>query len=199
MTSDPQIDEILDVWLGPGEVPAADRRERWWTKDPAFDAMLEERFGALLERAAEGELDSWARTARGALALVILLDQLSRNIFRGTPRAFAQDPRALELARVALEHGLDAELPLDHRVFLYMPLMHAEDLEAQRECVRLFEQLAREAPPDRRDTLQNNVEFAARHLEIIERFGRFPHRNAILGRDTTPEEEAFLREPGSSF
>lgn len=194
-----RIDEILEVWLGAGDVPSAETRERWWAKDPAFDAMLTARFGALLDRAARGELDAWAKTARGSLALVILLDQLSRNIHRGMPRSFAHDSRALAIARDALARGLDAELPIEHRTFLYMPLMHAEDVAAQRECVQRFEQLARNAPPSARAALETNVDFAKRHLEIVERFGRFPHRNAILGRETTPEEAAFLLEPGSSF
>src|SRR5687768_18546279 len=134
--------------------------------------MLGQRFGALLERAGRGELDSWAETARGALALVILLDQFSRNIHRGTPRSFAFDGRALAIAKDALARGLDEELSIDHRIFFYMPLMHAEDIEAQRECVRRFEELARNAPSAMRSELEVNVDFAKRHLAIIERFGR---------------------------
>ena len=199
MAEDPRAEEILDAWLGPGEVPSAQTRERWWRKDPAFDAMLRERFGALLDEGARGELDGWARTPRGALALVVLLDQLSRNIHRSTPRAFAQDHAALGVAREALAHGRDAALPIHHRSWLYMPLMHAEDVEQQRECVRRFEQLAAAAPPAERAGFAEGADFARQHLAIVERFGRFPHRNAILGRETTPEEAAFLEQPGSSF
>lgn len=197
--NDPRVDEILELWLGASEVPSAETRARWWTKDPAFDAMLGARFGPLLEAGARGELDHWTETARGALALVVLLDQLSRNIHRDTPRAFAQDASALSIAQEALARGLDRELPLHHRTFLYMPLMHAEDRASQEECVRRFEQLAAAAPPSEREPLESNVDFARRHLAIVARFGRFPHRNAILGRESTEEEVAFLREPGSAF
>jgi uncharacterized protein (DUF924 family) len=193
------IDEILAVWFGKGDVPSAEVRAQWWKKDPHFDALLRERFGALLDRGTRGELDGWANDAHGALALVILLDQFSRNIHRGTPRAFAADERALTTAKRAVQRGFDAVLPVYHRVFLYMPWMHSEDLDAQKECVRLFEKLAREVPPEVKPTVLGNVDFAKRHLEIVERFGRFPHRNVILGRSTTPEEEAFLLEPNSSF
>ena len=193
------MDEILETWLGPGEVPDRERQARWWTKDPVFDEHLRACFGALLERAAAGELDDWAETARGALALVILLDQLSRNVHRGTARAFAQDARAREIMRRALERGLDRELPPMHRVFLLMPLMHSEELEDQRESVARFEALAEGAEGELGEALRNNADFARRHLEIVERFGRYPHRNEVLGRASTPEEIAFLEEPGSSF
>lgn len=190
---------LLELWLGPGDVPDDARKQRWWTKDPAFDDMLRQRFGALLERAARGELDAWTATARGALALVVLLDQLSRNVHRGTPRAFAADARARDVMRGALARGLDRELPHAHRVFLYMPLMHSEDLADQREALARFTDLADTAPAPLAAELRGNLDYARRHLEIVERFGRFPHRNAILGRESTPEEQAFLQQPGSSF
>ena len=193
------MDELLDEWLGPGDVPDGARQARWWTKDPGFDAHLRERFGALLERGARGELDHWAETPRGALALVILLDQLSRNVYRGTARAFAQDAHALALTRRALERGFDRELPPIHRVFLLMPLMHSEDLGDQRESVARFEALAEGAAGERAPALEQNADYARQHLVIVERFGRYPHRNEILGRPSTPEEIAFLKEPGSSF
>lgn len=193
------MDEILDEWLGPGDVPDRTRQQRWWTKDPAFDAHLRERFGALLERAARGELDEWAETPRGALALVILLDQISRNVYRGTARAFAQDAKAREIMRRALERGMERELPPMHQVFLLMPLMHSEDLGDQRESVARFEALAQRAEGELGEALRGNADFARQHLVIVERFGRYPHRNAVLGRASTEEEEAFLREPGSSF
>ncbi len=201
MTNDERkkIEEILEVWFGKGDVPSEAVRAQWWKKDPDFDAMLRDRFGALLDRGVRGELDDWANDAPGALALVILLDQFSRNIHRGTPRSFAADEHALMMAKRAVHHGFDAALPIHRRIFLYMPWMHSEELDAQKECVRLFERLANEAPPEAQPTIRNNLDFAIRHLEIVERFGRFPHRNAILGRTTTPEEEAFLREPNSSF
>lgn len=195
----PAIEEILDVWLGPGETPSAEKRKTWFQKDPAFDAMLRERFGPLLERACAGELDGWTETPRGTLALVILLDQLSRNIHRDTPRAFAQDLRARQIAEEALARGVDAELPWAHRFFLLMPLMHAEDLGAQDECIRRSERYAAEAPEEHREAFTSTADYGRRHRVIIERFGRFPHRNAVLGRVCTDEEHAFLAQPGSSF
>lgn len=176
------FDALLDFWFS---LP----QERWWTKDPAFDALLAERFLALHEAVARGEHDAWRETARGALATVIALDQLPRNLFRGTPRAFATDPAARAATRDALDRGFDHALGVFERGFLYMPLMHSEDPADQARCVALF---AAHGPPA-------YVGFAEQHRAIVDRFGRFPHRNAVLGRASTPEEEAFLREPGSSF
>lgn len=194
-----EMEEILDEWLGPGDVPDPARQARWWTKDSAFDAHLRERFGALLERAARGELDDWAETPRGALALVILLDQFSRNVHRGSARAFAQDTRALAITRRALERGFDRALSPMHRVFLLMPLMHSEDLADQRESVARFEALAAGAEGEVGRALEQNADYARQHLAIVERFGRYPHRNEILGRPSAPEEIEFLKQPGSSF
>ena len=186
--------DVLAFWFGSeGEPGYGEFREAWFRKDPEFDREVQERFGTLYERAASGELDGWRDDARSCLALVICLDQFPRNMFRGDGRTHATDAKALETARYAVERALDRELPPFQRMFLYMPFMHSEDLEEQRRSVELFGQLA-EAPggPD-------VTSYATGHMEIVERFGRFPHRNVILGRETTPEEAEFLEGPGSSF
>jgi uncharacterized protein (DUF924 family) len=161
----------------------------WWAVDPAFDAELRKRFLPLLQQAARGELFLWRDTPRGRLAEVIVLDQFSRNIFRDTPQAFAQDAMALALAQEAMAAGALAPLAAVERAFLLLPYMHSESALIHTEAERLFRQWA---PP-------GNYDFERRHKAIIDRFGRYPHRNRILGRVSTPEEEAFLTQPGSSF
>lgn len=188
---------VLDCWFGaPGSATYGQDRKLWFRRDAAFDATLRERFGALLELAAvQGALDAWAATPLGGLALILVLDQFSRNLYRGTPRAFAGDEQALRIARQMIDNGADQHLPdLFHRAFAYLPFEHDESLASQREALRLFkpfEAQSKEAASYYRS--------AVRHAEIIERFGRFPHRNAVLGRVSTEEEQAFLRTPGSSF
>jgi uncharacterized protein (DUF924 family) len=189
-----EAEEVLDFWFGREDEPGyGEFREAWFRKDPEFDREVQERFGTLYERAASGELDGWRDDARACLALVICLDQFPRNMFRGDGRTHATDAKALETAGHAVERALDRELPPFQRMFLYMPFMHSENLEDQRRSVELFERLAEK--PGAPDV----TSYAAGHMEIVERFGRFPHRNAILGRETTPEESAFLKGPGSSF
>lgn len=192
---DPRAQDVLDFWFGaPHSADYGRARKLWFKKDEAFDASLRERFGALLDAACKGDLDAWAATPEGALALVIVLDQFSRNCHRGTPLAFASDDKALGLARRLVASGADRLLPTPyHRAFAYLPFEHAETMEAQRESLRLFGELAQES--DGRDYYDH----AVRHAGVIERFGRFPHRNAILGRASSERELAFLREPGSSF
>jgi len=162
---------------------------QWWRADPAFDAQVRERFGALLLAALAGELHAWRATAEGRLAEVIVLDQFSRNIHRGTPGAFAADPMALALAQEAIAGGHDQALPVAQRAFLYMPYMHSESRAIHAIAEQLF------ATPG----LEANRDSGLRHRAIIERFGRYPHRNAILGRLPTPEETEFLKQPGSGF
>ena len=161
--------------------------QRWFKKDAAFDAEFRDRFLALHERAAAGELDGWAANAEGALALLILLDQFPRNAFRGTARMFATDSHARRIAQAALRRHLDRELPQELRNFMYLPLMHSEDAKDQDLCVSKTAALGGE--PHR---------FALHHQDIIRRFGRFPHRNALLGRTSTPAEEQFMDEGGFS-
>lgn len=177
------IEDVLAFWfeeIEPGQ---------WWKKDPAFDRLIADRFGALHDSAVQCELFEWRETPHGRLAEVLVLDQFSRNIHRGTSRAFAADPLALALAQEAAAAAADQPLPPIQRSFLYMPYMHSESLKVHEEAVQLY----------RDNGLRDNLDFELRHKAIIERFGRYPHRNAILGRPSTEEEVAFLREPGSSF
>lgn len=160
-----------------------------FAKDAALDAQITQRYGATLATAAQGGLADWRRDAAGRLAEIIVLDQFSRNIHRDTPLAFVQDTLALALARELVALRLDTALPMAQRAFAYMPYMHSEDLAAHAEALPLFSQPG----------LENNLQFLHRHTEIIRRFGRYPHRNSVLGRASTPEELAFLQQPGSSF
>jgi uncharacterized protein (DUF924 family) len=186
--------EILDFWFGrEGEEGYGLFREAWFTKDPGFDREVRDRFEVAYEEAAAGRLNHWKDEARSCLALIILLDQFPRNMFRGDPKTYAADDKALEAARHAVEHAYDRELPPYGRMFVYLPFEHSENLEDQRLSVELFRGLAGEMGSE------DLLGYAVRHLEIIERFGRFPHRNEMLGRATTPEEAEFLRGPDSSF
>jgi len=193
---DDAIDSIHAFWFGELDdagLCAADRNALWFRTSDATDAALRERFGALLERARAGELDHWQESDRGLVALVVLLDQFSRNIHRGTADAFSGDARALALACATVDSGRHLRLPAIHRVFLYMPLEHSEELSHQRRCVALFEALADECP---REEVANFCRYAIAHLDVIERFGRFPHRNTLLGRSSSEEELDYLEKHG---
>ncbi len=186
-----EINRILDYWFGaPDSAEYGTYRELWYDGGPEIDAEIADRFGPIHQRAAAGELDHWRERARPCLALILLFDQFPRNMFRGEPRSFATDAKAVETARHAVERGYDRGLDLDTQQFYYMPFEHSEDIADQRRSVELF----RAGADDERK--QEHIDYAVRHLEIIERFGRFPHRNAILGRDSTPEEIAFLDHGG---
>jgi uncharacterized protein (DUF924 family) len=187
----PTADDVIDFWFGDGSQAAM---QKWFTKDPAFDAEVRDRFGALQEQAARGELDRWRDTSRGSLALIVLLDQLARNLFRDDARAFATDAAALEVTQALLASGNLSELPLLQRSIALMPLMHAEDRSVQQQSLSEFGKLAAEDA-----TYEYSLKYARMHADIVERFGRYPHRNAILGRDSTPEEVEFLKQPNSSF
>ncbi|MBV9889432.1 MAG: DUF924 domain-containing protein [Rhizobacter sp.] len=190
-----EAEAVVDFWFGaPGSAEHGTARAAWFAKDAAFDAEIRERFGALVERALRGELEDWAAKARPALAQVLLLDQFTRNAFRDTPRAFAGDPRALAAGSRMVGLRQDDELPTFMRGFVYLPYEHAEGLAMQDEAVRLLSRLAAADPAQ-----QSMLDYAHRHRAVIERFGRFPHRNAILGRVSTAEEIEFLRKPGSRF
>ena len=192
-TSD--ADAVLDFWFGAaGSAEHGSARKVWFAKDDAFDAAIRSRFGALIERALRGELEDWGDAARPALAQVLVLDQLTRNAFRGTPRAFAGDARALAAASRMVGLRQDEELAPFMRGFVYLPFEHAEGLAMQDEAIRLLTRLVASDPG-----LQSMLDYAHRHRAIIERFGRFPHRNDILGRRSTAEEIAFLKQPGSGF
>lgn len=186
---------MLDCWFGlPGSDEYGKDQKRWFKRSDAFDAMLRERFGALIEAALAHELDAWRATPLGSLALVIVLDQVTRNCHRETGHMYDGDAQALAIARRMVEDGGDVLLPtVYHRAFAYIPFEHDETIEGQREGVRLYALLeAGGLDP-------SYARSAVRHARIVERFGRFPHRNALLGRPSTDEEIAFLREPGSSF
>lgn len=195
--------EVLGFWFGdmasPDHVIAQRQAGLWWSKDEAVDADIRTRFQAASEAADDGRLDGWSATPEGWLALIVLTDQFPRNIHRGTPAAFAFDARARQIAREGLDAGRDEALRPIQRVFAYLPLEHAEDVALQRESVERFAELAAQVPPEDRDAFEGFLDFARRHLEVIERFGRFPHRNAILGRESSAAEHAFLQQPGSSF
>ncbi|HWH81440.1 MAG TPA: DUF924 family protein [Burkholderiaceae bacterium] len=186
---------VLDFWFGPEASPEHGRaREMWFRKSDATDRAIAQRFGPLIERALRGELAAWALQPLSALAQVIVLDQFTRNVFRDTPRAFAGDAQALAGAQAMVAAGTDAALPPQLRAFVYLPFEHAESVALQDEAVQRFERLAAEAPE-----LHDALAYAHKHRDVIRRFGRFPHRNAVLQRQSSPEEEAFLREPGSRF
>jgi uncharacterized protein (DUF924 family) len=186
--------EVLDFWFGaPGSAAYGKARPEWFRKDERFDAEVRERFGALVEQAVAGGLREWdALGPHGTLARIIVLDQFTRNAYRGTPASFAGDPLALAAARTLADSGADRELPPFQRAFAYMPFEHAEDAGMQERAVALFTALANE-----HDGFADMLDFAHRHRGVIARFGRFPHRNEILGRASTPEEIEFLRQPGS--
>ena len=198
-----EIDEVLEFWFGAcGADGALDRarQKMWFSGGRQHDAVIRKRFGKLHRRAARGELDAeWVATPRGRVALIVVLDQFSRHVHRGTAAAFAQDVAAQRLATAGVEQGVDPELIPAQRAFFYLPFEHAEDVKLQRIGVRLFERLATEVAPAWRKEYVSFADYAGHHRDIIERFGRFPHRNAILGRVSTPEEVEFLKQPGSSF
>ncbi len=192
---DARARDVLDCWFGPPGAPEfGTDRKQWFKRDSAFDAMLRERFGALIDAGLAGELDGWEATPLGALALVVVLDQFSRNCHRHTPLAFAADAAALRVAQRMVASGADRQLPSPyHRAFAYLPFSHDESPASQREALRLYKLL------DAEPIAPSYYRSAVRHAQVIERFGRYPHRNAQLGRASTDEETAFLRQPGSSF
>ncbi|MCL2912692.1 DUF924 domain-containing protein [Shewanella corallii] len=176
-------ESVLTFWFEEIE------QKSWWVKDPAFDQLVAERFGCIIEPAKKGELYHWRSTPKGRLAEIIVLDQFSRNVYRDSPMAFEADTMALALAQEAVSHHAEEELSQAQIQFLYMPYMHSESRVIHEVAVTLFS----------RDAVKDNLPFELRHKEIIDRFGRYPHRNKILGRKSTPEEVEFLKQPGSSF
>jgi uncharacterized protein (DUF924 family) len=189
------VTDILHFWFGqPGSALRGTFREAWFKKDPAFDDEIRRHFLGSTEAAARGEHDRWQADPEGALALTILLDQFPRNLYRGSPKAFAADPKAREVADAAVARGFDRGFPSCERLFFYLPFEHSETLADQERSVQLFRKLA-EDDPARAEV----IPYALCHQEIIQRFGRFPHRNEALGRESTAEEIAFLKEPMSSF
>lgn len=194
--------DVLDFWFGPDPLGAGELPQRlrmWFGGDDApevrqqRDAAIATRFTAHIEAAAAGELDQWAASPHRLLALILLLDQFPRQVWRGKARAFAQDAKASALVEAGRATSADAALTPIERVFFYLPLQHAEDLRLQEESLAAYARLANEAPEANRNLFEGCREFAQTHHDVITRFGRFPHRNTVLGRRTTPEEAAWLR------
>jgi uncharacterized protein (DUF924 family) len=193
---------ILEYWFGSNPDDAAVAAERfnlWWCKNEAVDGEIRKRFESSVLKAAAGELDDWAMHPTGLLALILLTDQFPRNVYRDSARAFGFDGKALAWSLQGLNAAFDLTLRSIQRVFFYLPLEHSESLEHQYRSVRLFRNLCDIVNANQKPAFENFLDFAFRHRKIIERFGRFPHRNKILGRESTPEELAFLSEAGSSF
>ncbi len=189
----PETLRILNFWFGEKAFTDPQYREQWFSKDAAFDRTLASQFLPLYQRGVAGELESWRSTPESALAYTLLFDQFPRNMFRGTANAYATDGKALSCAKAAVAAGLDSQLPPLLRVFFYLPFEHSEKLADQRYSLKLFDRLVQYPG------MESFIDYARRHAEVVKRFGRFPHRNAVLGRPNTAEEEAFLQQPGSSF
>jgi uncharacterized protein (DUF924 family) len=194
-TIDPRASEVLDFWFGqPGDAHHLQTRPEWFRKDEAFDALIAQRFGSLIDAGLRGELAPWAQQPLSALAQIVVLDQFTRNTRRGTVGMFAGDAQALTTARALVERGDDLRLAGVQRQFVYLPFEHSEALADQIECLRLFERLSRDEP-----ALAGLLEWAQKHHDVVARFGRFPHRNAALGRPSTAKEIEFLKQQGSCF
>jgi uncharacterized protein (DUF924 family) len=185
--------ELLAFWF------SDQVRPRWFAKVPAFDDLLRQRFGTSAGAAVSGALDNWTAEPESCLALVLLLDQVPRNIHRGSPRAFAADAKARQVAEIAVAREFDSRTPLDGRFFFYMPFQHSEDAADQRRSVALFRRWAEAHGDKNHEWVAESMRYVLRHQEVIERFGRFPHRNQILGRESTPAETDFLAGPDASF
>ena len=191
----PNPDAVIDFWFGPqsGGFSDASTRRRWFTPDPEFDREISQRFGSLLQSAAKGALAPWRSAATGCLAFIVVTDQFSRQIHRGSAEAFATDPLALSAAREGVSLGFDRALGYDQRAFFYLPFEHSESAEDQHMSVELFTRLAADTPASHRGHSEEALRFALAHRDIVVQFGRFPHRNATLGRASTPAELEFLR------
>ncbi|MFK2874191.1 DUF924 family protein [Dyella lipolytica] len=189
----PEALAVLAFWFDPAN------HSEWYATNSHFDALIREHFAKTTESAAAGKLSDWSATPSGWLALLIVLDQFPRNLYRHDPRAWAQDLLAQQLALWGIEEGFDRQLPAIQRVFAYMPLEHAENSALQQRSVTLFEALCNGVPPNERDRYAGFLDYARQHREVIARFGRFPHRNAVLGRVSTPDELAYLAEPDAGF
>ncbi|MGE0867655.1 MAG: DUF924 family protein [Kofleriaceae bacterium] len=201
---DPRAREVIELWFGKDAIVPPELSKRWFVQDPAFDAEIGKRFGALIDAAARGELDDWGHEPTSALARIIVLDQFPRNVFRNDARAFATDAKALAASRALIAAGGDRELTFYGRMFAYLPFEHAEDRATQAEAVAHYERLvadaaAADAPQPVRELMGVALDFARKHAELIEKYGRFPHRNAVLGRPSTPEEQEYLAKPGAGF
>lgn len=202
---DPRLSQVLEYWLGaemPTNESALSRKQLWFTKSEETDEEIRHLFGAVLQEALLGKLDGEAmESPLGWLSVLIVLDQFTRNAYRGTPKSFAGDKKARELALKGIDLGWDVDETIAPvaRIFVYLPLEHAEDMEMQNSSVVAFEQLHQEAPPELKEFFAGTLDYAHKHLDVIEQFGRFPHRNIILGRESTEAEKAYLSQPGAGF
>jgi len=201
--SDPHLntvaDAVLAFWFGQSNAPDYRQyRKAWFIKNAAFDAEIRQHFLLDVEKAAKGDYDDWQSSVMSALALLLLLDQFPRNLYRGDPRSFATDDKALSVAKGLVDSGAHQALIPAHRFFVYVPFEHSEEMVNQDQCVALMRSLNQDYP-NLEKGLAGGLDYAIRHRDIIERFGRFPHRNEVLGRVSTPEEKAFLQQPGSRF
>lgn len=199
-----KVEEILEFWFGrleKDDVPSQEKQKMWWKKDKSVDNFIKKEFEGCIIKAVSGDVDDWLKTPKGMLAFIIVLDQFSRNIYRDIPKAFSQDKLALRVCLEGIKKGFDKGLHPVARMFFYMPFMHSEDLEDQKKSLERLTILEEEFSKNLeiRDLLVNSKKYAQMHFDIIERFRRYPHRNRILGRVSTPEEIEFLKQPGSSF
>lgn len=188
------MDEVLNFWFDyKNEKAPIYNRNLWWLKDEKVDNTIREKFGPLREKATRGELDNWLESPQGTLAYIILIDQFSRNLFRNSPLMFKYDGLALKVAKESIKKGVDTKLTLTERVFMYLPLEHSESMSDQNESVALFEKLLQETPVEYKELAESFLNYAKDHLQIIETFKRFPHRNKILSRESTAAEHEFLK------
>ena len=195
-------EKIHFFWFGelsPDQPVPSDKSKLWFGGERTIDTLLRDQFADDVSRATRGEYDAWTGTASGALALILLLDQFPRNIFRKTPAAFATDAKALSICLTGIDSGLDRELSVVERAFFYLPMEHSEDIDVQKRSMSAYANLINDATPAQRKMCESYYDYAVRHHDIIARFGRFPHRNETLGRISLAEEIEFLKEPGSSF
>lgn len=199
---EPRAAEIIDYWFGRVEetvMPTSNRNRIWFNGGRVVDDEIKEKFGDDFDKAVLGEYDHWDATPRGSLALVIILDQFSRNIHRDTPMAFTQDQKALDVCVRGIERQFDHAISLIERAFYYMPFMHSESIDMQQTSMRAYKMLVDLSFPEARPTFENFFEYAVKHFEIIEKYGRYPYRNTILGRESTPEEVEYIEKFGNPF
>jgi uncharacterized protein (DUF924 family) len=194
-------EDIIEFWYGSDADRPLQNAESWFKKDDAFDREIEDRFGSTLKRAEDGELEDWRETPRGRLGYIIVLDQFSRNMYRGQPDAFLNDSQALDATLEGIDLGHDTELDPQHRWFFYMPLMHSESPEIQQMSLEKYRELAEldGLSESMRSALENAYDFAEQHADIIEEFGRYPHRNDVLGRESTEAEKEYLKRDDAGF
>lgn len=196
------IRSVLDFWFGTLDsegCASPETREYWSIKDPDFDREIQKKFEGLYREIVAGEHEDWLETTEGRVAYVVVIDQMPRNMYRGTEKMYASDEQALSVCLDAIEKGRDTQALFAHRNFLYMPLMHSENITVQDQCVALYTSWSDEVDGEQKEDVERRIGFAIRHRDIVARFGRFPHRNQILGRASTAEETLFLHQPGSSF